>query len=72
MAHYILNPKANISPSVLAKITADFNLIKKNGMKVGLRLTYTEKEDNLDDATPAMVKTHIQQIAAIFQVYILL
>ncbi|XP_069173580.1 uncharacterized protein [Procambarus clarkii] len=57
--------KRNLSSDILQKITKDFITLRNAGMKVVLRFCYSLKNSN--DATPAQLATHIQQLTPLLR-----
>lgn len=52
----------DLSEKVLKAFDEDMQLLRTNGLKCVLRFAYTEDEDDKEDATPAWVKRHLEQL----------
>ena len=59
---------APISQSYLDNVQADFDMIRKVGMKAVIRFSYTKNSKaSVRDATKAMMLNHIQQLKPLFE-----
>lgn len=57
-----------ISQSYLDNVQADFDILRKVGLKAIIRFAYTKNEKaTVRDATKAMILSHIQQLKPIFE-----
>nr|XP_045584297.1 uncharacterized protein LOC123746675 [Procambarus clarkii] len=59
--------KRNLSSDIIQKITRDFITLRNAGMKVVLRFCYSIEEKNINDAPPAQLATHIQQLTPLLR-----
>lgn len=59
---------APISQSYLDNVQADFDMLRKVGMKAVIRFSYTKNSKaSVRDATKAMMLSHIQQLKPLFE-----
>ncbi|XP_069180021.1 uncharacterized protein [Procambarus clarkii] len=59
----------NLTSTILQKITDDFITLRNAGMKVVLRFCYSLDASNINDAPPAQLAAHIQQLTPLLQTY---
>ncbi|KAG7173012.1 hypothetical protein Hamer_G008530 [Homarus americanus] len=61
---------SDISSDILQKISKDFDTLRDVGMKTVLRFCYTFDENNHEDAKPAQLASHLQQLTPILQEHV--